>query len=240
MSHDLLINRIVDEFTEDRIPGWCPLQKALDLAATVIALRPSIVVEIGVYGGKSLLPMALACEAVCHGVVIGIDPWSPVASSEGYTGENAAWWGKLDHEGIYQQFNTAVDRLGLKNRVAVERAKSDDAAAPARIDLLHIDGQHTEQAIRDVKKYASLVRMGGIVCLDDLGWQNSGVAHVGQAVNALIALGFKLLHSTRTDKGEEWGFYQRVSLPPSALTGSPTRRTAKRAAVASKSKSNRK
>ena len=129
-THDHVINRIVDEFTENRVPGWCPLQKALDLAAAVIAFRPRMSLEIGVFGGKSLLPIAMACEAIDHGVVIGIDPWSPAASSEGYTGENAQWWGHLDHEGIYRAFIAGVDRLGLKNRVAIERAKSDDAAVP--------------------------------------------------------------------------------------------------------------
>jgi predicted O-methyltransferase YrrM len=233
MTHDHVINRIVDEFTENRIPGWCPLQKALDLAATVIALRPTRSVEIGVYGGKSLLPIAMACEAIDHGIVIGIDPWSPAASAEGYTGENANWWAHLNHDGIYQVFVSGIDRLGLKNRVAIERIKSDDATVPEAIDLLHIDGQHTEQAIRDVSKFGANVRLGGIVCMDDLLWQNDGVQHVGQAVTALLSLGFVELHRTIQADGN-WGFFQRVSLPPSASKSSPTRPTATRAVAASR------
>jgi predicted O-methyltransferase YrrM len=216
MTHDHVFNRIVDEFNEDRIPGWCPLQKALELVATVIALRPKICVEIGVYGGKSLLPIALACESIDNGVVIGIDPWSPVASAEGYTGENATWWGRLDHEGIYASFTANVDRLGLKNRVAIERAKSDDAALPKTIDLCHLDGQHTEQAIRDVRRFGANVRLGGIVCMDDLEWVNDGKPHVAMAVTELVKLGFVELHRTKQSDGC-WGFFQRVSLPAPML-----------------------
>lgn len=238
MTHDHVINRIVDEFTENRVPGWCPLQKALDLAAAVIAFRPKMSLEIGVFGGKSLLPIAMACEAIDHGVVIGIDPWSPAASSEGYTGENAQWWGHLDHEGIYRAFIAGVDRLGLKNRVAIERAKSDDAAVPETIDLLHIDGQHTEQAIRDVNRFAAKVRLGGIVCMDDLLWQNNGVEHVRQAVEALLALGFVELHRTVQPDGN-WGFFQRISLPTNSTTAQPARRGARGAVAASNSKRKR-
>lgn len=212
MTHDYVFNQIAEEFQEDRIPGWCPLQKALELAATVVALRPKICVEIGVYGGKSLLPIALACESVRAGVVIGIDPWSPAASAEGYTGENATWWGRLDHEGILKSFFANVDRLGLKDRVAVERAKSDDALLPPTIDLIHLDGQHTEQAIRDVKRFCSNVRLGGIAVLDDLEWINDGKAHVAMAVTELLSLGFVELHRTKQSDGC-WGFFQRVTIP---------------------------
>lgn len=228
MTHDHVINRIVDEFTENRIPGWCELDKALDLAATVIALRPKKVVEIGVYGGKSLLPMALACESINSGIVIGIDPWSPVASTEGYTGDNATWWSKLDHEGIYRSFVENVVRLGLANRVAIERAKSDDAAVPTTIDLLHIDGQHTEQAIRDVNRFAVNVRVGGIVCVDDINWKNDGRPDVANAVEALKQLGFVELYPSGTG-----AFFQRVSLPTPASTAA-TRPSKTRALAAPK------
>lgn len=213
MTHDHVINRIVDELESGAITGWCPVQKALELAAVVIALRPKMVLETGVWGGRSLLPMALACEAIGSGVVIGIDPWSPSASTEGYTEKNAEWWSQQDHQRVYEGFMGHVGRLGLKNRVAVERAKSDDAAVPAVLDLVHLDSQHTEMAVREVRKFAANVRIGGVVCLDDLGWVNDGVPHVAQAVDELLKMGFVELHRTKTERGDEWGFFQRVSKP---------------------------
>src|SRR4051812_47320274 len=81
--------------------GWCTVDKAKTLAASVLAIRPGTVVQIGVWAGRSLIPMALACQSVHKGIVIGIDPWSPDASAEGQIGENLAWWKDVaPHESI--------------------------------------------------------------------------------------------------------------------------------------------
>lgn len=196
-------------YDEGTIPGWCPLEKAYDLAALVLALKPKVTVETGVFGGKSLLPMALACRANGFGEVTGIDPWSPQASTEGYTGENFEWWGKLNHEEIYQRFIANLARLDLSNTVKVMRAKSDDVGPPQTIDLLHLDSQHTEMALREVKRFGSRVRIGGIVVMDDLAWVNSGIAHVAQAVELLLESGFIELYRTVIPTGN-WGVFQRV------------------------------
>ncbi len=58
------------------------------------------------------------------------------------------------------------------------------------IDLLHIDGQHTEQAVKDVDRFARNVRRGGICCMDDIEWANDGDQQVKAAVERLKELGF--------------------------------------------------
>ena len=55
------------------IGDWCPLDKAKTLAAMVLALRPAVVVEIGVWRGSSLLPMALALKELGRGQIVGVD-----------------------------------------------------------------------------------------------------------------------------------------------------------------------
>lgn len=210
MSYSALYQRITHEFSTDALLGWCSLEKALELAATVVALRPKVSLEVGVFGGKSLLPVAMACDAVNCGIVIGIDPWSVAASEAGYTGENAVWWSTLDHEAILRGLVANIDRLGLGNRVVIQRTTSDEAQCPEVLDLLHIDGQHTVQAVKDVLKFAAVVRIGGVVCLDDLEWCNDGVAHVAQAVDALHQLGFVELYRSAGDN-TTWGFFQRVT-----------------------------
>lgn len=193
MSHHTVFAQI--ERVLPTLAGWCAMSKATDLAATVLALRPNTVVEIGVFGGRSLIPMAMACHAVGAGKVIGIDPWSQQASAEGYEGKNKEWWGALNHEGVYQHFLTAVDSLGLRDRVEIIRAKSDDAAPPSCIDLLHVDGQHTDQALRDVERFAPKVRIGGFVFTDDDDWDGGGPA---AACQRLLELGFVPLYKSGT------------------------------------------
>lgn len=41
---------------------WCTLDKAETLAAMIVAARPRLVVEIGVWEGGSLIPMLLALQ----------------------------------------------------------------------------------------------------------------------------------------------------------------------------------
>lgn len=210
MTNDLF-NRIahvlaIPTGAPGHVPGWCDLEKAINLASVIVALRPKIVLEIGVFGGRSLIPMAMACQALGEGRVIGIDPWSPKASVEGYSGDNAKWWGELDHEGLYQAFLTNLRELGLLPHVQVVRAKSDDVH-PEMLDVLHIDGLHTEQAIRDAKRFGEAVRAGGFVAVDDTGWVNNGVAHVSMAVDELLKLGFVRLYNVGTG-----AMFQRVKV----------------------------
>lgn len=203
---DDLLRRIERE--APAIIGWCPLAKSYNLAMLIVALRPALVVEIGVWGGKSLIPMAMACGEMDKGRIVAIDPWNAAESQRGYVGANADWWGKVDHEQVYQGFIGHIERLGLRG-VTVLRSPSDAVSPPPHIDLLHIDGQHSEQAIRDVERFASQVRIGGVVVADDLSWHNEGVQHVALAVEKLKELGFIELYRARAEEAE-WGVFQRV------------------------------
>lgn len=185
---------------------WCEGDKANRLAAIVLALKPSVTVEIGVYLGGSFLPMALAHKHLGHGVVVGIDPWSNAAAEEGYEGDNRKWWGNVvDLEAIYQDFIKCVHLLGVDNVTDIRRAKSDDVEPPPIIDVLHVDGQHTEQAVRDVRRFGSKVRIGGVVVMDDTDWANGEDRPVRRAEQWLIDNGFSMLYTLGTG-----AVYERV------------------------------
>jgi hypothetical protein len=193
MSLPALLNTIASIHND--ITGWCELEKAEILAALCYTTRPVRIVEIGVFGGKSLIPMALAMKAAGAGEVVGIDPWSNAAAIEGYDGANRDWWSSVDLERVYNSFLTMRDRLGLSIRVI--RAKSDAVEWIDPIGLLHIDGQHTDQAARDVR-FAKYVNVGGYVVVDDIGWVNSSGTRVSVAVDALTTLGFVELYKLGT------------------------------------------
>ncbi|MBI2810794.1 MAG: class I SAM-dependent methyltransferase [Candidatus Melainabacteria bacterium] len=53
----------------------------------IFELKPERVVEIGVFGGKSLVPMACALRANQKGRIYGIDPWDNKESVRGLTEE---------------------------------------------------------------------------------------------------------------------------------------------------------
>ena len=175
--------------------GWCSIEKANDLALAVIKSHASVSVEIGVWGGRSLIPMALAHQEQNQGIVWAIDPWSSLASVEGYDAANSDWWGKQDHEMIYQRFLASARAHGVEKFIKIVRQKSDAIEPPPVIDVLHVDGQHTEQAVRDVERFASRVRVGGFCFVDDIGWSGGGPA---AAVEKLLTMGFVKLFDRDT------------------------------------------
>lgn len=175
------------------LDGWCDVEKAQALAALVIGLRPKVSVEIGVFGGRSLIPIGLA-HSLVGGYAIGIDPWSKAASLEGMEGENKAWWEAVDHEAVYQGFINAANRLTVEGFIKVLRITSDDAIKdpemPKVIDLLHLDGNHSAQAVKDVDNYATRIRPGGILVMDDIDWATAAAARVRELkFNFLYPLG---------------------------------------------------
>jgi hypothetical protein len=192
----------INEFLDGQHHGWCSPEKAHALASIIVAMRPKVTVEIGVYAGRSGISMAMAHKFINYGQVIGIDPFTNQAAAEGYEGENAKWWGELDIEDILRQFNERIGRYHLEPYFQLQRVKSDDAPVPDVICCLHVDGQHTEQAVRDVERFASHVRIGGIVIMDDIQWDGGGVT---RAVSRLMDLGFVEMYRIA-----DWGVFQRI------------------------------
>lgn len=200
----------LDSERKPRLEGWATVDKAMCLMATAWALRPLVAVEIGVWAGRSALPVALSMRETGRGVLHAIDPWTPIASAEGYEGPNAEWWLKsADHQYAHSQFNSLINDAGLFHFVKIHAKRSDDVEPPDSIDLLHIDGQHTTQAQRDVARFGSKVRVGGICFMDDASWQNEGIASVRLAIDDLQKLGFVKLYSI-SGHGNDCEVLQRV------------------------------
>ena len=175
MSFAEVITRARESVSE--ADGWCTPHKAEALAALVLALRPERVVEIGVWRGASLIPMLIALrELGDNRRALAIDPWSAAASVENESPANAAWWGRVPHDAAMERFLERLRLYEVGSICDVVRAKSDDATPPDGIGLLHVDGNHTDQAIRDVRRFGSRVMIGGVMVLDDLAWEGGGVA----------------------------------------------------------------
>ena len=195
------------QMVHERLQGWCSWLKAETLASIVVALRPKISVEIGVFGGRSLIPIAMAHRYINHGKVIGIDPWMARASVEGQLEADAKWWSDQKmHDDVYTGFMRFRENLQLQQWIQVERKVSDEFDPMLGIGLLHVDGNHGEQAIKDVERFCPFVDFGGIVVVDDIGW---GAGTVDRAIDLLPRMGFIEKYRVK-DEGSEWGVYQKI------------------------------
>lgn len=172
--------------SNERINGWCPLEKAFALYDSVLALSaqfgcPITCVELGVFYGKSLVPMALALQdaAPNHGIAIGIDPFTQEAIAEGKAGIGAekidvAWW----HDNV----DLEAARIGCIREIAARKLNRFcqlkvgmpeefvDQVGP--IHLLHIDDNHTKiVSMRNATTWLPKVVPGGLIFVDDCNWQ---------------------------------------------------------------------
>jgi predicted O-methyltransferase YrrM len=164
---------------EAQLVGWCSREKALVIAQTVLQERPVICVEIGVFGGRSLVPCAAALRHIGAGTIYGIEAWSPNVAVENITNEiNDEWWSKIDFASIKREFYRFVAATNLTQHMRLIEAPSGRAAALFdHIDFLHIDGSHSMiNAAEDVILYARKVRSGGIIIFDDVNWQSTAPA----------------------------------------------------------------
>ena len=157
----------------DHQDGWCSVEKANALASTIMAIRANLIVEVGIWSGKSLIPMALTLKKLGKGKLIGIDPWKNEDSVKDLTGEDKEWWGKVDHNRVFNVCQKWIASTQVETYVEIHRCRNDEFAIEKTglIDLLHIDGGHGETAsVYDVTHYGSRVRRGGFLFMDDIGW----------------------------------------------------------------------
>lgn len=170
--------------------GWCPENKAEYLKSWIREHKPMAIVEIGVYGGASLIPMAL--EGFNYGAkVVGIDPWDSKVCLQGMKSrENRDWWRNHSELDLVQSScRDALQKLGLNN-VELWVGTSDfykNSFQDNEIGLLSIDGNHGQQALIDGKNYIRKVKVGGLIACDDEWWKEGEVATVQALIDWLKA-----------------------------------------------------
>lgn len=153
--------------------GWCTAEKAHHFIDLVLDVKPHVCVEIGVFGGSSLFPVASALKFLGQGVVIGIDPWDKLECIQYFDPiEDQAhleWWGKVNLDHIYISYLNMLKRFQLLDYCITLKMTSAQAAAEIdAIDILYIDGNHSEiNSTQDVSLYLPKVRKGGYIWLDD-------------------------------------------------------------------------
>ena len=156
--------------------GWCSLEKASRFIDLVLEVKPRLCVEIGVFGGASLLPVASALQFLGRGIVIAIDPWDKIECIRYLDPDkdrtDLKWWAHLNMDHIYFGFLNMLRQFELEKTCMILRVTSQKAASlVGAIDILHIDGNHEPQvAEQDVRLYLPKVKQGGYIWFNDALW----------------------------------------------------------------------
>ena len=187
------------EIVLPKIQGWCTLEKASKLANLIIENKLEICVEIGVFGGSSLIPQAMALKNNGKGMIYGIDPWNnDCALEEMIHDDHKKWWSELNLEDVYNHCSSNIESFGLSQFCTLIRSKSEnvvDKFEDNSIDLLHIDGNHSEVlSYKDATLYLPKVKTGGYIMFDDIWW-----SEVDNYVTTRKAIVYLLEYCDRVD-----------------------------------------
>jgi Methyltransferase domain len=186
------------------LPGWCTPEKGKRLARLAAALpgAPSCI-ELGVFGGRSLISIAFGLAVTNCGHVDGIDPFTAAAALEGTNDRiNNEWWSNIGYDRIYETALGAVELNGLKPFASIIKQHSLDAVSrykDGQISILHQDANHSaETSCAEVRAYTPKITPGGYWVSDDINWAST------QKSQALLTeSGFVLIETYRT-----WAIYQ--------------------------------
>jgi SAM-dependent methyltransferase len=140
------------------VGAWTPhLPFAYDLVA---ALKPRVLVELGVDRGESYFAFCQSAAENKTGTrCFGVDTWRGDQHAGGYD-ETTFAQVSAHNRTHYEAFSTLI-RASFED--ALEKFEADS------IDLLHVDGLHTESASRhDIDSWMPKVRPGGIILLHDV------------------------------------------------------------------------
>lgn len=191
MNHQLTGMETLDLLKEldpiiDRIPsdfgGGSPRSKLLLMCYLAYRYRLKTYVEIGVYRGRSLFPLAYTIK-MNKGMAYGIDPYCREMAYEVDVNPEhqkavTQFIDETDYDMIYEEVEILRKALDLTHYCEIHRKPSESAAGffsenRIPIDMLHIDGNHDTSFVEtDVAQYLPLVSPRGFIIMDDTNWES--------------------------------------------------------------------
>jgi len=155
----------------------------------VVNTRPKVIVELGTYKGNSLFAMAQAVKDFGLKTKLhAVDTWQG--------DRHAGFYG----EDIYNTFSQVKESYYKDLNIIPHRTTFDKAQGEFKdksIDILHIDGLHTYEAVKhDLDNWSPKVKSNGIVMFHDIAetGRDFGVYRLWEELEGVNTLAFPFYH----------------------------------------------
>ena len=153
-----------------KIDGWA--SDSPEFTKYIEQVKPSLIIEVGSWLGKSAIHMANLAIVHCPEVeIICVDT---------FLGSVEHWWNRniqptlhCGYPTIYSQFISNIIHSNLQNTITPLPIDSINGAylltkCEALADLIYIDAGHEYDSVAaDLKMYKELLRPGGVMLIDD-------------------------------------------------------------------------
>jgi hypothetical protein len=168
------------------VPGQCDHPKLEALAAIFRWMPPGDIVEIGSLWGRSAVALAFLAHHYRIGSLLCVDPWRTEELHQKIAAVDAVF-DEAPMDDIFEAFR--MNLAPFQGLVNYSRSRSSEAASrystaqcfttedfgpttyTGEIALLHIDGNHALEAVRqDLLLWRHFVRAGGWIVFDDYCW----------------------------------------------------------------------
>lgn len=160
----------------NNLAGWCSDEKALLIMDLIHQNKFQTCIEIGVFSGKSIIPMAMVLKYNCKGIVFGIDCWNEFDATRGYekNDNNYKWWSQINYDYYHSITLDKIKENKLSDYCRLIKQSSEKAAnlfIDNTIDFIHFDGNHNENfTFQDIINYFPKIKDGGYILLNDPNW----------------------------------------------------------------------
>lgn len=169
---DLNIGKYRD-FKGYKILGWTSDHQVNWYNKLASNVRNGIIVEVGVYGGQTLLGISDTCQKN-NTKLYGVDPWELLEFPNGKTWEKP----KLEQlRGVLKQVKDnlykVIEELEYGHIELIQGFSPQEAAhfEDKSVDLLFIDGSHCYESVtKDLTGWLPKMKEGGKICGDDFVW----------------------------------------------------------------------
>ena len=172
------------------VNSWCSKEKASLLMDLILIEKPETCVEIGVFTGSTLLPVAATLKYIEHGNVFAIDPWSNEESIRNLSENdpNRTWWSQVDMTEVLRIFSQMNQEWELEPYCNVLQYTSEEAVNDIEsIDFIHFDGNYSEKSsLQDILLYLPKVKENGHILLSNVLISADGVHPKTEALFALF------------------------------------------------------
>ena len=170
--HDTQFVQLKNKITSYLSNSWCSPEKINVLMDVILITQPKKCVEIGVFTGSSLLPIAATLQYLKKGKVFAIDAWSNAKATENLDRSDPKykWWSQADMKAAFSKCSEMIKEWRLRKVCTILHESSQEAAGKIEnnIDFLHFDGGFSEKtSLQDVLLYIPKVREGGYILLSN-------------------------------------------------------------------------